>query len=172
MRALFDNVSEKGVDLESTSANASRKSSLPGLPVLPQTQPHTHPYTGTSPLKQSQSRASRVSEVYGRDVVAEAAGLNAVGPAGVGAGDVSATWEKDGRAGSNGDGKEAVGGEPFATDEEARRAEELPRMPKARIVALAITMLLTFFMSVSLVSYCAVDVEQWSRNAVGGGKAA
>ena len=165
MSATHDNYSEKDLPLE--SAGGSRKSSLPSLPVLPQHRP-PHTFTsstdsaghdaGTSPLRPSvsrQSRQSRIGEVYGRDVVVEAAGLNAVDLAATGravacdrgADAESGVSEKMRGNGNDGDAVEKAGGNEEA-DSDGDGEEEVPRMSKVPIIWLAVTMLLTFFMSV------------------------
>lgn len=170
MSATHDNYSEKTLPIE--SAGGSRKSSLPTLPVLPQHRP-PHTFTsstdsaeldaGTSPLRPSvsrQSRQSRLGEVYGRDVVVEAAGLNAVDLAATGR---AVTRDRGADAG-NGDieggrGK-AKAGDPVEkaegneeVDSDGGEEDEVPRMSKVRIIWLAVTMLLTFFMSVRRLRY-------------------
>jgi hypothetical protein len=139
-----------------------------------------------------------MSEVYGRDVVVEAAGLNVV--------DLTATAaarcvsegsdEKGQRAGLDlndkdepgqaergagvGTARSLVGDEEKGDSAIERGTEEeqedegeegRPRMSKARIVWLAVTMLLTFFMSVSLyreMSDAGVDTEEGGEPGASG----
>lgn len=138
-----DDISEKGID-GSASASDSRKSSLiPALPTLPQHAPHGASHTH-SPLRPSQSRQSRISDTLGREVVLEVGGLNAA--------DLSSAAEGTGKD------QNAI---PLESEKIAGEAEEgvagdgedeAPKLSKIRIIALAVTMLLTFFMSVSTIA--------------------